>query len=179
MPVSQSRLELILSEFPTYILRQIIEEKEIGFKSNQKQDLVDKLAEQGWSDDDVEGLKQRLKRVKEEQAQMSFFVLAINQAPDLRAVEEFLNLNSIERDEEGDVFEGGWEVIEITDRSLVAQKWKVTKDEGYDPFTDSRTIDETRESITVSIDLDEERVFIETTNYGKANSGSCPEVVQD
>lgn len=168
MSTTQAEIVDIFNQFPTYILRDIIEEYELGTTSNKKEELVSGLSERSWSVDEEEQISQRLSAIKEEDRPLMRYILTIDSESDLGNLVDSMSANSVEFSEENIPVDDGFEIRSAGDSVLEATKWKVTEKEEYIPeINDIRKTTEYNRTDFV-VNLSESRLFVESSNYGKA-----------
>jgi len=169
--VDNQNLRVILEEFPRYELRRILQEKEISFKSNKTSELVDRLMEYDWSQQEVSDIVSRLQSVKKEQDPLGFYMCTLMSVPDLdTVVEDLVEANPAQFDEDGNPVESGYELSERSDNRLEITKWKLTEEREFQRATGSVREYSSVSSLNFIISLADDRLYIQTRNYQKAKS---------
>lgn len=168
MTTLQAEIEDVFNQFPTYILRDIIEDYEVGITSNKKEELVSGLLEQTWSDEEKEHIVQRLSAVKEEDRPLMRYILTIESESSLSILVESISANPVEFNEDNIPISDGFEIRSEGESILEATEWKVNETEEYIPEIEDvrKTTEYSRTDFVV--DLSESRLFVESSNYGKA-----------
>ena len=173
MSARDTDLRGLLENFPRYELRKLLKEREDSFKSNKTEELIERLMEKEWSDQEKKNLVGRLIRVREESDPLGYWILLIEDHPDIHKFAEGVVSNNpvVYSEEDDDVpEESGYEISSSTDTRVEMTKWKVEREYEFDRITGrpSRSVD--RSAVGFAIDIEDNRVYISTRNYGRAKS---------
>ena len=170
MTVDDERLREILRLFKLYQIRMIIEERGTDATSNDQEELIDALVDEEWTDEEFEGLIDLLQVFGQEGRSLGYYICVIEERPEIETLVEYLRQDEAEFDQEGGLVEGGYEINEITDTELEVTRWKVDIDKDFNFRTREIEVSEDIKPLSFKINTDEERVFIETNQYGKARN---------
>jgi polyhydroxyalkanoate synthesis regulator phasin len=170
MSPEESRIRDLLTLFPPRIIRSMIDDHNISFKSNKKSDLIDVLIEEvEWTDDEVEDLENRYLEFLEAESALGHWVCNVSLCPDLEELgEQLVEKSKAEFDDDGILTESGWDVTEIGGGVAKLNKWKYDEDREYDRLSGNIQESIERSSTPVVIYTNENIVRIEASNYQKA-----------
>lgn len=155
--------------FPLRIIRLIIDEEEISFKSNKKSELVDVLIEEvTWADERVEELEERYLEFREAESALGNWVSNLESCPDLQELANQLTEKSEAEFDDGVLVESGWQVTEVDGGVARLNKWKYEENQEYDRLSGSVQESTERSSTSVEIDTNENTLRIEASNYQRA-----------
>lgn len=170
MSADKEDLREILRLFPIYQIRMIIKERGIGVKSRDQEELIDALVEEEWTDDEFEELIDRLRTIKEEGRPLGYYICAIENAPEIESLELDLLQSEAQFDDEGHIEEDGYQIHHSSERELEATRWRIDIEREFDFRTGEVETSENVKPVDFTVDLEENRVFIDTNQYGKARS---------
>lgn len=170
MTVDKEDLREILRLFPIYQVRMIIQERGTGVKSRDQEELIGALVQEVWTHEEYQELIDRLQTIEEEGRPLGYYICTIQQAPKLEHLERELKANEASFNEDGYITEGGYEIHHVSDTELEATRWKIDIEREFNFRTGEVEVDERVKPVDFTVDLDEERVFIDTNQYGKALS---------
>lgn len=166
----------LLEMFPISILRRIIEEREIQFKSRKSDELIDRLMEVVWSDQEYEELKERLARIEREKqphgryiADLSGVHQGLEDSPAVDRVEELLLTRECYFDDDDELVEEGFLVKEKSDSVISGIHWTESINYTLTPMNDVEKTQKLYES-EFWIHLDEGLVFIDCSLPAKATN---------
>ena len=172
MSVDKENLREILRLFPIYQIRMIIDERGTGVKSRDQEELIDALVEEEWTDEEYQELIDRLQTIQEEGRPLGYYLCQIGEAPEIEEVVQELRRNEAQFNDDGHLLEGGYQIHHTSERELEVTRWKIDIEREFNFRTGEVEKDENVKPVDFRVDLEEERVFIETSQYGKARSVS-------
>ena len=170
MIVDDEELREILRLFKLYQIRMIIEERGTNITSNDQEELIDALVDEEWSEEEFENLIDRLQIFGQEGRPLGYYICVIEEHPDIETFTRTLRQHEAEFDEEGHLIEGGYQINDISDTEFEATRWKVDINKSFNFRTGEIEMSEDVKPVSFTVDTDEERVFIETNQYGKARN---------
>ena len=172
MPVDKEDLREVLRLFPIYQIRMIIKERNIGVKSRDQEELIDALVSDEWSDKEYEELIERLKTIEEEGRPLGYYLCKIAESPEIEETVQELRENEAQFDEEGRLLKSGYQIHHTSDSELEATRWKIDIERNFNFRTGEVEKNEKVLPVDFTVDLNDERVYIDTNQYGKARSVS-------
>lgn len=172
MPVDNEDLREVLRLFPIYQIRMIIEEREIGVKSRDQEELIDALVEEEWTEKEYRNLIERLQTIQEEGRPLGYYLHHIKDGPEIEELEQELRTNEAEFDDQGRLLEDGYQIHHISETELEATRWKIDIEREFNFRTGEVEKEENVKPVEFSVKFDENRVFINTNQYGKAQNVS-------
>lgn len=175
MPPNETELQTALEMFPIHILRKIIDERDIDFSSRKSDDLIEKLMEKDWTDDQFESLKSRLADIQKETNPFGRYIAGISaidssideDATNADRVETSLLTDEADFDDNNELVEEGFQIIEHSDEELEGVHW--TKSVNYE----LSPLNEVKKESTVyqtgfNIDFGEDVLFVDCNLPAKA-----------
>lgn len=170
MAVDKEDLREILRLFPLYQIRMIIDERETGVKSREPEELIEALVQEEWTEEEYGDLIDRLQTIQEEGRPLGYYICKIEEAPSIEIVETELTRDEAQFDEEGHIKEGGYQIHHSSETQLEGTRWRIDVEREFNFRTGEVEKSENVKPVDFRVDLDERRVFIDTNQYGKANS---------
>jgi hypothetical protein len=170
MPIDEEDLREILRLFPIYQTRLIIEERETGVKSRDQEELIDALVAEKWTEDEYQTLIERLQTIKEEGRPLGYYICQIEDSPSMEDIEQELHQDEAKFDEQKRLLKGGYEIHHVSESELKATRWKVKTEREFNFRTGEVEKNEVTLPVEFTVDQNKERVYIDTSQYGKARS---------
>lgn len=170
MTVDQEDLREVLRLFPIYQTRMLIKERNVGVKSRDQEELIDALVSDEWTEEEYQELIDRLRTIEEEGRPLGYYLCQIGDSPEIEELEQELQQNEAQFDDEGRLLEGGYQIHHTSNSELEATRWKVVVERDFNFRTGEVEKDEKVLPVDFTVNLDDERVYIETSQYGKARS---------
>jgi len=170
MSVDKEDLREILRLFPIYQIRMIIKERGTGVKSRDQEELIDALVEEEWTGQEFDELIDRLQTIQEEGRPLGYYICAVEEAPDIEVLKRELLQNEAKFDDEGHILEDGYQIHHTSETELEATRWKIDIEREFNFRTGEIETSENVKPVDFTVNLDEDRVFIDTNQYGKARS---------
>jgi len=176
MAPSEEEVRTALQMIPINILRNLIEERDIGVTSRSSDELIDHLVEDGWTDEQYEALKQRLVKIQREKQPYSRYVVDIDSlnhgvdqdVPKHERIATMLRTNTAEFDETG-LAEPGFEVDEADETSVTGIHWTKSINYKITPLNEIKT-DETVYETGFKFELDDNILLIDCSLPAKASN---------
>lgn len=176
MPPRESKLRPALEMVPQNVLRTMIDERSISFKSRYSEKLIDRLLEEEWTTEDFENLKERLARIERERTPKSRYIARIDtitdgldQSTDAERVRHALEADSATFDDDGELIDEGFEIADVQSESLSGVHWTESLNYSLTP-TNEIKIEQTLYETGFKLDFGNAVVFIESTLPPKAKS---------
>lgn len=176
MPPSEEKIRTALEMMPISVLRNLVEERNLGVTSRSSDELIDHLVDDGWTEEQYEGLKQRLGNVKLEQDPYGRYIVnlgSLNQGvdrdqPNHQRIETILETNSCVFDETG-VAEPGFKIDTVDENSVTGIHWTKSINYTLSPLNEVKT-QETTYATGFNFDLDSNILLINCSLPAKANN---------
>lgn len=169
----KSKVENILKtdDFHVNELRALVEERQLDVDKRFKDDMIEALLADKWSEEEFDELKDRFLRIQQERSPMGFYIGKIKDLPDYtdqathEELKETLLVDAADRDG-ADLNEEGFEIREATEDSVSGIYWTQTRTYTLNALRDLTSRKRTYD-IGFEFDLDERIVHINADNYGK------------
>lgn len=178
-PVDLAELKKVLMLFPISIVRKIVYEKELQFKSQHKEQLVDKLCEMAWTDSQLTDLKKLYNKIANEKQGKSVFLVEYDSTLTFEALIEKIKAYPFEVNEETEYISKEGFGITSTDtegKLIECEFWSYNEKTGVGPKLHVYTIQKNI-CIPFKIDTNKKQVHISAQNPQYAMS--CRKHIQE
>lgn len=164
-----------LEMLPINILRKIIEERSLNFTSRRSGELIDRLLEEEWTEEDFSELRDRLALIQRERQPYSRYILTFDGVEsgleDLSTTERIstlLETREADFDDDNDLLEPGFKVSNSESDLLEGIHWTESLNYTLTP-TNQIKKKQTLYETGFEIDLSDDVVFIDCTLPAKAS----------
>lgn len=176
MPPSDEKIRTALEMMPISVLRNLIEERNLGVSSRGSDELIEALVEDGWTESQYEELKKRLGAIKLEQDPYGRYIAnlgTINQGVDRdqpihQRLEAILETNSCVFDETG-LAEPGFKIDTVNERAVRGIHWTKSINYTLSPLNEVKT-KETVYATGFEFDLESHILLINCSLPAKAKN---------
>lgn len=175
MAPSDKQIRAALEMLPQHILRKIIDERNISFKSRYTEELIERLLEDDWTDEEHKALKERVARVERERTPKSRYIAKIEaihpglgDSEGTERVRQVLEEAPAVFDESG-LEEEGYEITQQSDNTLEGIHWTKSINYTLSPHGEIQTESKLYDT-GFRFDLENQVLFINSTLPPKANS---------
>lgn len=172
MTVSQDELQKALYLVPYDELRNRIYNRDLTVDGQTKDDYIDCLLQDTWTEDEFNALMEWIRERKEESDPVGNFVCnitGISTLTDNLHSDEFKKIllqNPAEFRSEDQLESEGYEIVDHTETTLEATYWTQSKNHKLDPAGNIRTVT-TLYATGFKIDFEEQILLISSDNFGK------------
>jgi len=161
---------------PISILRNLVDERNLGVTSRSSDELIESLVDDGWTDRQYEELKERLGAIKLEKEPYGRYIVnlgGLNQGvdPDQRThqrIEAILETNTCVFDETG-LAEPGFEIDTVNESTVTGIHWTKSINYTLSPLNEVKT-QETVYATGFNFDLDTRILLINCSLPAKAKN---------
>jgi len=173
MTIDKSKVENILKtdDFHVNELRDLVEQRQLNVDKRFKDDMIEALLADKWTDEEFNDLKDRFLRIQRERSPMGFYIGKIEDLPDYtdqathEELKETLLVDAADRDGV-ELNEEGFEIREATKNSVSGIYWTQTRTYTLNALRELTSRERTYD-IGFEFDLEERIVHINADNYGK------------
>lgn len=175
MPPRDEEVRTALEMVPIHIIRNIIEEREINFTSRKSSELIERLIQDGWTDEQFEALKERLAKIELERQPYSRYISelyhvdsGLDDLPDHERVEHVLSNHQSDFDDDNRLVEPGFEVSQSDESAVSGIHWTESINYSLTPRNEIKK-QQTLYETGFEINFDNDAVFIDCTRPAKAS----------
>lgn len=174
MVPSQDKLRAALEMLKIRELRDLGYERDVDVSSNRKEDWVEELLQQDWSEDQFDGLINWIETLEREDQPRGRYMVKIGELESLgnsgssQDFEQKLSNREVAFSEDKSTVESeGFEVEEKDDESLEGTYWTKTDDYILDPLGELRETSKIY-GTGFEVDFSEDRLYIQASLHAKA-----------
>ena len=174
MSVEQDKLRAALQMLHKSELEDVAYDMGVELSANRKDDVVDELTREDWEDEAFSELIDLVEHLEKEDRPRGHYISEIesvssvgDQTPKESILSKLRNREVEFTDDGTDIEEAGFEADDGADDSIQGTYWTKTEDYILNPLGDLRPTS-TLYGTGFTIDLEEERVYIQASIYGKA-----------
>ncbi|WP_256402411.1 hypothetical protein [Halorubrum salinum] len=175
MPPRNEEVRTALEMVPINIIRNIIDERDISFTSRKSSELIERLLQDGWTDEQFEELKHRLAKIELERQPYSRYVSELNHIssglddiPEHERVEQVLLNEESDFDDDNKLVEPGFEISEANGDVVKGIHWTESINYSLTPRNEIKK-QQTLYETGFEINFENDAVFVDCTRTAKAS----------